>query len=228
MKALLRQLLDAEMFNVNGNHNIVLVPDIEEAGEAGSFSIPNDLFPANCRVCRLSGGQAFLQSLARELPTDQPVRVFLFPPLLSRRDISDTLRAQFPLMDLGEIVVTRVTEIVGPGSRIGALLPGSFFFNEHSRGTRERLTQVAVLRLVIKHDHPAGVFGLEVHPSFRMGAVFLEKGGVMWIARMGADTQTTAHNGPVRPWPRSTVLHASRGIPCLCPRRGRRCCRNRC
>src|SRR5262245_29451647 len=134
MKALFSQLLEAALFNVNGKNNIVLVPHIDEAGatgeaarhRTGNFSIPDDLFPANCRVCRLPSGEGFLQSLAGALPTDQATRIFLIPPLMSRRDLSDSLRAQFPFMNLGEIILRRVVEVVVPGSLVGVLLPGSF------------------------------------------------------------------------------------------------------
>lgn len=132
MKTLIRQMLELAMFSGDVPRKLVVVPQYGEIGAAGdadrhrtgSFSIPDDLFPANCRVCRLPGGEAFLQSLAEELWTDEPVRVFVCPPLLSRKELSDTLRAQFPLMDLGEIVVTRMAEIVAPGSLIGALQIG--------------------------------------------------------------------------------------------------------
>ncbi len=185
MKTLIRQMLEVAMFSGDVPHKLVVVPQIEAieaTGDAdrhrtGRFSIPDDLFPANCRVCRLPGGEAFLHSLAEELPTDEPVCVFVCPPLLSRRELSDTLRAQSPLMDLGEIVVTRMAEIVAPGSMIGALLPGSFFLSHSACGARERLSQIAVPRMVVAQNHPADVFGLEVHAQFRMGLVFLEKGG---------------------------------------------------
>ena len=185
MKTLFRQILETALFNGDVQHRIVLLPQIGEmaAGEeasrqsTGSVSIADDLFPSNCRVCRLPAGEAFLPSLQEAIPTGQVIRIFIFPPMLGRKDLSDALRAQYPGMDLGEIVLSRVTEMVAPCSLVGALLPVSFFFNESSRATRERLRETAVPRLVIAHDHPLGVFGLPFHSEFRMGTLLLDKGG---------------------------------------------------
>ncbi len=185
MKTLFRQILETALFNADFEHGIVLLPQTEEiaVGEelvrqsTGSFSIPEDLFPSNCRVCRLPSGEAFLSSLQEAIPTGQVVRIFLLPPLLGRKDLSDTLRAQFPGMDFGEIVLSRVAEMVAPSSIVGVLLPASFFLNESSRATRESLRETAVPRLVIAHDHPVDVFGLPLHSQFRMGTYLLEKGG---------------------------------------------------
>jgi hypothetical protein len=184
MKVLFRQFLETALFNIDANDNVVLVPQIEVGdGDAavlsqrGSFSLTDDLFPANCRVRRLPSGEAFFRSLENSFPIDQPVRIFVFPPLLGRRELSDALRAQFPLMDLGEIVLFHVAQMVAPASQIGVLLPGAFFFNESSREGRERLAQIVVPRLIIAQNHPPDVLGLELHAQFRMGTAILEKGG---------------------------------------------------
>ena len=172
------------MAGEKGTDKFVLVPRDEEAGEgcegtrhqAGSFCIPEELFPGEFRVCRLAGGEAFLEECVAEIPQDEPVTVFLFPPILSGRMLSDRLRTQHPRMGLSEIVLTRVVERLAPGSMVGALLPAAFFFTESLQTARRYLSQIASVRLIVDHDHPADVFfGLPVHNQFRMGTVFLHK-----------------------------------------------------
>ena len=184
MKIMFRQMLETALFDTDVDQKIVLLPQYEEpeAGpgktrqSSGWFSVPDEFFPSDCRVCRLPGSEAFLQSIASALPTDSPVRIFVAPPLLSRRDLSDALRARFPLVGFDAIVLSHLAEVVPPGSLLGVILPSSFFVNESSRMTREKVCQTAALRLVIAHDHPIGMFGLDVHAHFRMGTAIFEKG----------------------------------------------------
>lgn len=184
MKALFRQLLETALFNVSDGHNIVLVPQLEEISgtdeaalqHSDGFLIPDDLLPTNCRVFRLPLSEAFLKELPAMLPIDQPLRVFIIPPILSRKFLSDALRAKFPFMNLEEIALSRVVEIVAPGSQVGCLLPGAFLFSSSSRKTREHLSEVAAPRLIITHHQVDEVLGRKVFHQFWMGAVYLEKG----------------------------------------------------
>jgi len=185
MKTLIREMIGLAMSCGDGTQMIAVLPQIEAIKDLdpetnrriGSFSIPDGLFPSDFQICRVPGDETILQSLEEQLPNDHPIRVFVFAPLIHRRYLSDTLRAQFPSMDLAGIVLSSVAKVVAPGSLIGVLQHANLLFTESSRAIREYLREFAVPRVLVEHDHSTDVFGFEVHSQFRMVMAFLKKGG---------------------------------------------------
>lgn len=179
MKELFKTLLEASIFADAGSKKIALVSQISPRnGRPGVDSpvTPRDFFPSDCEVRELPEGEAFLQVIREVIDQPQPVNVFIIPPILYGRDLSDHLRAEFPMMSLGEIILTCVAQIATPGSQIGVMMPNQFLLsNGSARTTRERLRGIATPRIILSHDHPVEELGIPIHSQFRMGTVIFEK-----------------------------------------------------
>jgi hypothetical protein len=179
MKELFKTLLEASFFADAGSKKIALVFQISPRnGRPGDDSpvTPRDFFPSDCEVRELPEGEDFLQVIREVIDQPQPVNVFIIPPILYGRELSDHLRAEFPMMSLGEIILTCVAQIAAPGSIIGVMMPNQFLLSSGSaRTTRESLRGTAAPRIIISHDHPVEELGIPIHSQFRMGTVIFEK-----------------------------------------------------
>jgi len=184
MKQLLREILGSAIFSEFGGDKMVFAPQAESSAHvsesnphtSGTFAIPADLFPSDFEIHYVPGNKNFLESVIEKVPIERPARIYIFPPLLSRRFLSDRMRAEFPMMDFAEIVLTRLLEIVAPGTLIWVTLPEAFCVNESARAGRERIAKHAKPRLIIANDVSAEVFNLGLHRQLRMVGLLLEKG----------------------------------------------------
>lgn len=184
MKQLLRDILNSTLFTPGGGRKLVFLPQSLRSDEdPGSrprsseiFSLPSDIFPSDCEIYQIPGVEDFVSRLLEKIPVDQPVRIFVFPPILHRRFLPDGLRAQFPMMDLGAIVLTSLLDAVAPGSLVWASMPETFCFTESSRPARERILKVAHPRLIVARDPSTSIFELGLHREFRLAGLLLEKG----------------------------------------------------
>lgn len=179
MKDLFKNLLDATVFAGAGTGKIALVSQIAPRNgrpRDDSPVTPRDFFPSDCQVRELPEGEAFLQVIREVIDQPQPVNVFIIPPILYGPELSDRLRAEFPMMSLGEIILTCVAQIAAPGSKIGVMMPNQFLLSSGSaRTTRHHLRGIAAPRIIISHDHPVEELGIPIHSQFRMGTVIFEK-----------------------------------------------------
>jgi hypothetical protein len=130
MKDLFKTLLAASIFPDDGTAKIALISQISPRnGRPGNGSpvAPRDFLPSDCDVRELPETEAFLEAIREAIDRPQPVNVFIIPPMLYGRDLSDHLRAEFPMMGLGDIILTCVAQIAAPGSKIGVMMPNQFF-----------------------------------------------------------------------------------------------------
>jgi hypothetical protein len=179
MKDLFKTLLGASLFSDDCTAKIALISQISPRnGRSGGDSpvAPRDFIPSDCKVSELPESEVFLQSIREAIDRPEPVNVLVIPPIIYSNNLSDRLRAEFPLMSLGEIILTCIANIAAPGSKIGVMMPNQFLLSSGSaQTTRETLRSIVTPKIIISHDHPVEELGIPIHSQFRMGTVIFEK-----------------------------------------------------
>lgn len=179
MIELYREILETILFPPDQNQGLALVTEIElrkESQVPGNFVIPRSLFPETCKVLHLPPGEAFITSMQSTVAETQPSRLFLLPPLMSHRNLSDKLRTEFPRLSLEEVVFQVASEALEEGSHLAAMLPLHSFCSERSRIFREGVTKSTTLRLVVEHGYPWQVTQSNIHSALRVSTLFVKIG----------------------------------------------------
>jgi len=158
---LLRRALGLCVFDTNSEDRFVFLPELSIADngmigdqETGPRSLlPLDLFPANCRVHLLPDGEPFLEGLRNLIPRENPVRIFLLPPLLGHQRLSKKIQEQSPYYDLYAIVAAETIATVAAGSVVWMMLPMHAIAGKASAGFRRYLLENTDIRLIYCCNH---------------------------------------------------------------------------
>lgn len=181
MLDLIRNILELVLFPTGELEGLVVVSQLDSTSQDSKlpdeYIVSPALFPESCQVLRLPGDEGFVELLPVLLREHKPSRLLIFPPMMSYRDLSPTLHATFPRINLEEIALRIAVSTLSPGSLVAVVLPAGFFSSESSRHFREQITQDAIPRFVITHDHSWHGLGFQhIHPAFRINTLVVEVG----------------------------------------------------
>lgn len=154
---LYRHLLDLALFEGGTGKAFVAEvsppPHIEDRHTPDYYAIEwGELLPETCTIETLPGDETFLEHLNQELTGKNIERLFIFPPFVSYRYLSTTLRKRYPGLDLQEIAVLSLVEQLGDGTRVGVLLPQNSLVFSGRAAFRRALFQRSQPRIVISHN----------------------------------------------------------------------------
>ncbi len=181
MITLYSQILEAAIFP-NSQSGLVLVPraeplPVERRKELGEFFVPHGLFPKQIDIREISNGEDFLGDLEGALATQTYNRIFIIPPFISFRYLSDKLRTQYQQMNLGEIVIHLTISKLPTGSQVGFLAPSNILIDMRSQKSRAQILKDAHLQCVITHDFPPNQLGFtNIHDGFKFVTFFFKVG----------------------------------------------------
>jgi hypothetical protein len=180
---LFRQILETVLFPADETEGLVLITeeperpaDQRDPRTEGSYWLPKGLFPNICEVHILPDGEAYLAELRSIVSQFRPPRLFITPPMVPYRGLSERLRREFPGYGLHEIALEVALENLDPGSLIGIVLPLTSFTSESSRPFRDHVSQNSTPRLFVAHHHSLQALDLNIHSQFRINTLLVEVG----------------------------------------------------
>src|SRR5262249_52684307 len=148
MANLFCSIVEITLFNNEAEGGIVIYP--ASAGQENAYFTPlDDSFPAWCELCPLPDSEAYLPALRKVLTDKQPQRVFLIPPVLQARDLSVTLRREYPGWHLQDIAMVIAASLLEEGALLGAILPSGFCRDQSSKSARSQIFQHSQPSLLI-------------------------------------------------------------------------------
>ncbi len=179
MKTLLREMLDSALFGQESGRKMLFVSErpSDSATQSTIIAALRELTTAAAEFYELPNDESFLPSIIEKIPTNELVHTFIVPPVIDRRFLSDRMRAQFPAMGFGEIVLASVLNLVASRSVVWACVPESVCYNTASFSTRERIASISKLRLVVSNDMFARALNAVTDTFPRMASIMVEKGG---------------------------------------------------
>ena len=151
-----------------------LDPTSESEEAAGTLHIPDELFPQDCQVIRLPHDETFIESAVNTLSDISPSNLFVWPPLLSYRFLSERVKEKYHNRNLEEIAILMLANNMPPGSYLGTLMPINFFSGVRTQSTRDELFDIASPTLLITHNLSWPEMGLPFHSAFQMNTLIME------------------------------------------------------
>ena len=175
MLEVIKIILELSLFGSNEKQDsgYVYIPDQDSDEEdrrtLGIYHIPSSLFPNNCRVKQLSAGESFLEDIKKMDFGGQPQNLIVIPPFNGSRNLSELLRKAHRGWDLSSIAVKETIETLPFGSKLGIILPISFYASNSRpcRDARLYVSEKSSIETVISFSNRQQVFS-GIHSGFKL------------------------------------------------------------
>lgn len=160
MLEVIREIFNAALPSSSAKEPVfVCIPEAapEDALNDGrdSTQISKEIFPEDCNIHELSASQTFIDDYQTFIHTQAPQSLIVCPPLIASRDLTDSLRKDFPKIDLPSIILQKSIQLLPAGSLLGIVLPQNFGASLRDTPTRKQLVENADIKFVISlnKDH---------------------------------------------------------------------------
>jgi hypothetical protein len=173
MIQLYRSVLEELLFTNRELNNLAITPSSGSNKDKGQYSLPSELFPAGISHHSLTGGIEFLNESTEVIENNKPDNLFILPPLLSRRNLPESIRKDHSHYDLHSLVLNFALKKLKSTANVGILLPEGFGMTKINHSVREDIFSKANLEFLIDHDFDPRILGFNVHSSFKFITLFM-------------------------------------------------------
>lgn len=177
-----RTILEKLLFPL-GQGGLVLLARIPKPVSEREFrsevlkEVPFELFPEGCTIERLSPDEAFLDEAKELVSHHKPRAIFILPPWIDSRSVSDSWSSRYPRENFGVVVVRELLDSVPEGTKLVSLLPQTHLSDRRSREFRKYLVENHQIDAIIEHDHPPLFIGMPFIAHFvRMCTLMIVQG----------------------------------------------------